>query len=62
MIFLFQISIETSPEFDDIRPKTSRSLLAQLVVFDKQDHRDLIVQINRYETIPIKYFNVWAKS
>lgn len=62
MILLFPISIETSPELDDLRPKTSRSVVAQLVVFDKQDHRDLIVQIDRYDTIPMKYFNVWAKQ
>lgn len=39
MILLFQISIETEtrPELDDLRPKTSRSVVAQLVVFDKQD-------------------------
>jgi len=37
MILLFQISIETRPELDDLRPKTSRSVVAQLVVFDKQD-------------------------
>lgn len=33
----FALPKETRPELDDLRPKTSRSVVAQLVVFDKQD-------------------------